>query len=72
MPIQIGNMKIYSLKEIAEPLKVTPVTLRKYIRWEGLKGQKVGQKWYVTEESLKEFFNKIWPTNPEKGKGLFE
>lgn len=72
MPIQIGNIKIYSLKEISEPLRVTPVTLRKYIRWERLKGQKVGQKWYVTEESLKEFFNKTWPTSPEKGKRLFE
>lgn len=72
MPIQIGNIKIYSLKEIAEPLGVTPVTLRKYIRWERLKGQKVGQKWYVTEESLREFFNKIWPISPEKAEIIFE
>ena len=72
MPIQIGDIKIYSLKEIAEPLRVTPVTLRKYIGWGSLKGQKVGQKWYVTEESLREFFNKIWPTNPEKGERFFE
>jgi hypothetical protein len=55
MPVQIGNIKLYSLKELVNPLKVNMITIRRYVREGRLKGQKVGQKWYVTEESLQEF-----------------
>ena len=55
MPIRIGNIKLYSLKELVYPLKVNMITIRRYVREGRLKGQKVGQKWYVTEESLQEF-----------------
>ncbi len=55
MPVQIGNIKLYSLKELVYPLKVNMITIRGYVREGRLKGQKVGQKWYVTEESLQEF-----------------
>ncbi len=57
MPKQIGNIKLYTLKEISEALNVTPETLRAYIQQNRLQGQKVGQKWYTTEESLREFFS---------------
>ena len=52
MPIQLGDINLYSLKEIAPFLKVNILTLRRYIREERLKGQKVGRQSYVTEESL--------------------
>jgi len=56
MPITIGNIKLYSVKELSESLNVTPITLRKYLVSGRLKGQKVGGTWYVIEESLREYF----------------
>ena len=57
MPIQIGDIKLYSLKELSEKLEVTRVTLRSYLRSGKIKGRKMGTTWYVTEESLREYFN---------------
>lgn len=57
MPIQIGDIKLYSVLELSQVLKITTVTLRTYIRQGKLKGQKIGGMWYITEERLKEFFN---------------
>ena len=56
MPTQVGEMKLYSLLELSEQLSVTPVTLRKYIRTGRLRGQKVGGKWFILEENLRDFF----------------
>ena len=58
MPIQIGDIKLYSVLELSQVLKITTVTLRTYIRQGKIKGQKIGGMWYITEERLKEFFNK--------------
>ncbi|MFH1147455.1 MAG: helix-turn-helix domain-containing protein [Pseudomonadota bacterium] len=56
MPVQLGDMKLYSILELSEILKTSKVTLRTYMKTGKLRGQKVGAKWYATEESLKEFF----------------
>jgi predicted site-specific integrase-resolvase len=57
MPIQLGDIKLYNLKELTDKLDVTIVTLRNYINEGKLKGRKMGGKWFVTEDSLKEYFN---------------
>ena len=57
MPIQIGELKLYSLQELSEKLGVTKVTLRTYLKNGKMKGQKMGTTWYVSEESLREYFN---------------
>jgi excisionase family DNA binding protein len=57
MPIQIGDIRLHSLKELSEKLGVTKVTLRTYLREGKIKGRKMGITWYVTEESLREYFN---------------
>jgi len=57
MSIQLGELKLYELKELTEKLGVTVITLRNYINEGKLKGRKMGGRWFVTEESLKEFFN---------------
>ena len=56
MPKKIGNMTLYSLEELSKTLEITTVTLRAYIKQGRIKGQKVGGKWFVSEESLKAFF----------------
>lgn len=71
MPIQIGDLKLYSLQELSESLKLTLISLRSYVRQGKLKARKVGTRWYVSEDNLKEFFNnpeaKWGETYPDKG-----
>lgn len=48
-------MKVYDLDELCEVLKLNKQTLRIYIREGKLKASKVGRKYIITEENLKEF-----------------
>ncbi len=57
MPVQLGNLVLYSLLELSEKLGITSTTLRSYLKNGKLKGQKMGTKWFVSEESLRAFFN---------------
>lgn len=57
MPVKLGPMLLYTTKEISGVLDLTPVTMREYIKSGKMKGQKVGGKWYITEDSLRAFFN---------------
>ena len=54
--IALGKVNLFDLDELSKQFTVTKHTLRKYINAGKLKGQKVGKRWYVSEESLKEFF----------------
>ena len=55
MPIKFGDKKLYSIRELAKILPVTPLTIRKYIREGKIKGHKIGKNWYVTKENLEVF-----------------
>jgi len=61
MPIRIGEIKLYSVLELSKKLDVTPITLRTYIRHGKLAGRKVGGRWFVSEESLREYFRHAEP-----------
>jgi len=56
MSIQVGDMKLYDVEELAGMLSVGTPTIRRYIREGKLKGKKMAKRWYVSEESLKEYF----------------
>jgi len=56
MPKKLGDMKLYSLEELSKTLEITTVTLRAYIKAGKLRGRKVGGRWFVSEDSLKTFF----------------
>lgn len=53
--IVIGDKKIFTIVEATELLQLSYQTVRKYIKNGRLKGQLVGNKWYVTDESIKRF-----------------
>lgn len=53
--IKVDDLVVYDVKECAEMLNISEQTVRKYIRNGSLKGQKVGGKQYVTEDTIKEF-----------------
>ena len=56
MSIQVGDMKLYDVEELAEMLDVGLPTIRRYLRQGRLKGKKLAKRWYVSEENLKDYF----------------
>lgn len=53
--IQIGDIKAYDVQEIAKLFDMTPQSVRKFIREGRIKGRKVGTRWYVTEEAIRDY-----------------
>ena len=53
--IEIGDIKAYDVQEIAKIFDMTPQSIRKFIREGRIKGRKVGTRWYVTEEAIRDY-----------------
>jgi len=53
-----SNDVVYTPEEVAEKLKVTPNTVRRWLREDDMGGFKVGQNWRVSREDLKDFIQK--------------
>ena len=53
----IMEIKVYTLKEVSEVLKVTERTLLTYIKEGKLKANKIGGKWIISQENLQNFIN---------------
>jgi len=56
MPIEVGNLKLYDVEELSEMLHIQERTVRKLLREGTLKAKKLARKWYVSEDSLREYF----------------
>lgn len=54
---RLTDIKIYTMKEVSELLKVTERTLYNYIKSGKFKAKKIGGKWMITEENLKRFID---------------
>lgn len=54
---ELEKYKLYTLTELEPILGVTHRTLLTYIKSKRLKGVKIGGKWKVTEDALKDFLN---------------
>jgi len=65
MPKKIGDLKLYSVEELSEILDIQETTIRKYLRDGKLRGRKLARKWYISEESLAEYFRED-ETEPEE------
>ena len=48
-------MKIYTIEEVADLLKIKPETVRIMLRDNELNGFKAGKAWRVTEDDLKKY-----------------
>ena len=55
IPIDKGNIVVYTVADLSKLLNTTPQTVRKYINEGKIKGRKVGRQWLVEEEAVKEF-----------------
>lgn len=57
MPRKVGNLTLYSVDDLNEQLGLSKMTIRSYLREGKIRGRKLGVKWYVTEEALREYFD---------------
>ena len=55
MPTVIEGIKFYTIQETAKALRVTPQTIRAWIKQGKIKSQRIGRPIYITESNLKEF-----------------
>jgi excisionase family DNA binding protein len=51
----INGVKLYTTEEISKILNIHLRTAQIYIHKGKLKGQRIGRRWYVADETLKEF-----------------
>lgn len=58
MPIEIEGIKLYTIREIAEALNVTPQSIRLWIKDGKLKAQRIGRPMLITEKNLREFLSR--------------
>ena len=54
-PLEIGDVKLYSVKDIAKAMEVEEQTVRRYIKRGFLQSKKIGRNIFITEAQLKEF-----------------
>jgi len=66
MPRQVGDLKLYDIKELAEQLGVAQDTIRNYLKAGRLAGQKLGTRWYVSEDALRDYFNSKRQPDPNQ------
>ena len=59
MPTIIEGIKFYTVQETAKELKITPQTVRAYVKQNKLKGKRIGRPLYITENNIKEFISEI-------------
>ena len=52
------EIKVYSLEEVADILKITRRTLYTYVKEEKLHAVKIGKYWRVSEQDLQDFISK--------------
>ena len=57
MAIKLGDLTFFDVMELSKKFSINPVTVRSYMRSGKLKGRKIGRKWYLTEEALRDYFN---------------
>ena len=50
-----NEIRVYTVPDLVKLLQLTPQSVRKYFKEGKIKAQKVGTKWLVSEESIREF-----------------
>jgi excisionase family DNA binding protein len=57
MPLEIQGIKFYTVPETAEAFKVTPQTVRTWIKTGRLNSIRIGRPILITEDNIREFLN---------------
>lgn len=53
--IEVDDLRVYDVNECAKMLSVSPATIRKYMKQGKIACQLIGNKYYSTEGSIKDF-----------------
>ena len=53
----IAGRKFYLMPDLIDELRISRVSIQKYIRDGRLKGVKIAEKWHVSEEDLQNFLS---------------
>ena len=56
--IEIGNLKLYTVREVAKKLKLTEVTIRTYIKTGNLQAKRIGKQYLIDETDLIDFLTR--------------
>lgn len=59
MPIEVGELKFYTVEDLAKKFKVSTATIYGYIRSGRLSAQRFGRNYQILESSLEKFFTDI-------------
>jgi excisionase family DNA binding protein len=54
---QIGDIKLYSVKDLNRDLGINERTIRRWLREGVIKGRKIGKEWYITEDNLRRYLS---------------
>jgi excisionase family DNA binding protein len=57
MATVIEGIKFYTIPETAQALRVTPQTIRAWIKQGKIKSQRIGRPILITENNLRKFLN---------------
>jgi excisionase family DNA binding protein len=66
MPVDIGGVTLYTIREVANTLKINSQTVRKYIKTGELGARRVGRPYLISDNSLREFFLRTVKNRPDK------
>jgi len=58
-----GEIELLKVEDIAAALDANIETIRRYIRQGKLKAQKIGRRYYVSKDNLKDFVNAVTPAH---------
>jgi excisionase family DNA binding protein len=64
MPKELCGITYYSVVEAAKMLSIHKVTLRRYIQEGRVQATRIGRPYYITEQNLRQIFNKETATKP--------
>jgi hypothetical protein len=62
-PVRFDDLVLYDVRDLARKFRLNPLTVRRYLRDGKLRGRKIGTRWFVSAESLAEYFRQ--PLNAE-------
>jgi excisionase family DNA binding protein len=64
--IKLGNLIFYTVEEVTKAFGLTKRTVRAYIAKGKLPGRKMGNRYFVSEDGLREVFKTPMGTKKEK------
>jgi excisionase family DNA binding protein len=67
--IELNGARAYDVSEVVQILGLTRNTVRNYLNSGKIKGSKLGNKWVIPEDSLKQFFTAFSEKEEAKANG---